>query len=626
MSWNMLEIFTIAVLVGVVGQILASATRLPAIIFLLLLGVSIGPEGTNLIQPAELGELLPLLTKAFVAIILFEGALTLDPKLLRESLLPVWRLILAGGLITMLGAAALAHWVCGLSWPMSFLFGSLVIVTGPTVIAPILRRVTLTPRLHAVLKSESILIDPFGVLAVAVTLEYALAGKTDMNWGEASLGVLYRLALGTAIGVSLGVVFSWVSRLPMFRKAGNEHLVSLAGLGLALGCFCLCERLLVGTGIPGVIAAGLTLAYLPVPFRNELERFKDLLTILGVSVLFVLLSANLNLDVIQLTGTKELIFLFGLIFLVRPLGVWAATSRTSLNVRERAYLSLIAPRGILAAAMASHAAEQLHRTGATNAGMELEGLVFLTIGVTVLLQGGWAGPLATLLGVRRQQPSGIILVGINDWSLAVAEAVRQQEQPVLFLDDNPDHAGPVRQLGFEVLVANATNPTTYDQIDLSRFGSLLAMTPNDGVNALACVTAATRLGEHAVYRVRSRPMPSSAHENAFRPGSGRWAMPTSLAHRQVCRLLRERKLGRAVVDEWPKDSVQEDDSRAFPVPMLIGNHGKLRVAAQGDKVDPDTFLIVLEFSNPENGSETGDSAWELTPMNSGPPSTIARPE
>jgi NhaP-type Na+/H+ or K+/H+ antiporter len=626
MTQTALETIALAVLLGVAGQVMATTARMPAIVFLLLLGVLAGPHVAGVVAPKSLGPGLPLLTEGFVAVILFEGALTLRPRLLRESFVPVRRLITRGAVVTFVGAAVLAHFVGGLPWPVAFLFGSLVIVTGPTVIAPILRRVRLTPRLHSTLKAESILIDPVGVIVAAVTFEYVVAGQTSPDWGSTFGGMAARLGLGTALGCLAGALMAGVVRLPVFRRATNEHLIGLGGLGLALGTYTVCQRLLSGTGIPAVIAAGLVLAAAPIPFRDELERFKDRLTTLGVSVLFILLAANLNLELLSFAGWREAALLAGVIFLVRPLAVAVSTAGTDLTWRERSYLALIAPRGILAAAMASHFAEALRLEGLPG-GNRLETLVFLTIGATVLLQGGWAGPLAGLLKVRRRRPEGVLLVGVNEWSLAVAEELRRDGRPVQFLDDNPVNAEPALAAGFEVAAVNATDPTVYDRLDLSPFGTLVAMTPNDAVNALTCRAAAGRLGEEGVARVLSRPPRSGEEPREL--GGGRWAMPTALSHRRVCRMLRSGRLlaERRVCPAPTPLAAGAELPDGVAVPFLVIARDQIAVAVAGEVCPPGATLVGARPVGHDDGLN-GDStaALELPAGASAPESgEFARP-
>jgi NhaP-type Na+/H+ or K+/H+ antiporter len=480
----------LAILLGVAGQMLGSLLRLPAIVFLLVLGVSAGPHGLDFIRPAELGEGLPVIVSAFVAIILFEGGLTLRPDVLRQGLVPVRRLITWGAAITLLGATLLAHFFVELPWSLAVLFAALVMVTGPTVIAPILRRVPLRSQLASILKAESILIDAIGVLVAVVIRQYTVGLHTEeADWRVALAGFACRAGVGVLVGGLIGVSVAAVVRLRLFHEHGNEHLVMLAALGLALGVYAGAEHCQLDSGVMAVVVAGLVLAASPLPFREEVEKFKEHLTTVGVSVLFILLAANLDLNWLHHLGWREIGLLAGLMLLVRPAAVLASTYDTGLSWREKAYLSLMAPRGILAAAMASYFAAHLRSHGVAG-GTRVEGLVFLTICATVCLEGGGAGLLASFLGVRAETPTGVILVGINPASLALAEELRRRGRAVLMLDNNAAKCLDAEQRGFTVHRADGTRVETYRDLDRSSLGLLAAMTPNDAVNSRVCDAAA----------------------------------------------------------------------------------------------------------------------------------------
>jgi NhaP-type Na+/H+ or K+/H+ antiporter len=576
-----LSTIAVAVLLGVAGQVIASLTRVPAIVFLLLLGVAAGPGGLDLVRPDDLGGGLPALTSVFVAIILFEGGLTLRPELLRQAGTPVRRLVTVGALVTLLGAALLARLLAGLPWPVAFLFGSLVTVTGPTVIAPILRRVRLRPRLHAVLKSESILIDPLGVFVAVVTLEYVVALATHQaSWAATVGGFCARVGIGALVGGLTGAAAVALARLRVFHKPHNRHLVLLGALGLALGAYALAEEWQSESGIMAVIVAGLLLAAYPIPSRQELEQFKDHLTTLGVSVLFILLAAHLPRGMLARVGWREAALPLGLMLVVRPAAVLLSTRGTPLTGREKAYLSLMAPRGIVAAAMASHFAGQLRGHGLAGADA-VEALVYLTVGATVCVQGGWASRLARLLRVRAEPGEGVLLVGVNEWSLALAEALRSWGRFVLFADNNAAHCDTARARGFAAHQGDATRRALYEQLDLSPLGVLVAMTPNDAVNTLACEAAQAWLGGKNVLQVISKPVgdvPGSGVRMA-----GRWALPTHHPHREMARLLHQRRLhlDTEACDQPVTLSHRLTTARGPMVPLLVLDDRRLRIAVHG---------------------------------------------
>lgn len=579
-----------SVVLGVVGQSLASLTRLPAIVFLLILGLAMGSHGAGVVRSEALGPGISLLTAAFLAIILFEGGLTLRPAILKQALVPVRRLLLFGSLITLVGIAALGHYVIGMSWPAAWLFGSLLIVTGPTVVIPILRRVRLRPRLNAVLKSEGILIDAVGAITAIVVLQYVIgifsekADPIEAAWGMAS-----RFGIGLLVGLACGFSVAFVAQFRFFQKRDNESLVILGALAAALGSYAISESIQSESGVMAVTVAGLLLGALPIPFREEIEKFKETLTVLGVSVLFILLAGKINPEPLFNAGWPEVLLMAGIIFLVRPASVWLSTIGTSLSWREKTYISLLAPRGILAAAMSAHFADHLRPYDA-HAAQQIESLVFLTIATTVFLQGSWAGPLARLLSVRAEHPRGVLLIGVNEWSLALAEELRKHSANVLFVDRSSEKCEQARERGHEAVEDDATEPDTYDKLDMATIGIAIAMTPNDATNTLACEAASHWLGIKHVFQIRSKP-PRDARRSKVRM-AGRWAMPTELSHLAVCSLVRSEHLH---LSEVPlventlmssrfltavEHGAASDPTPTF-VPLIVLQHNSWRLAVDG---------------------------------------------
>jgi hypothetical protein len=291
----------------------------------------------------------------------------------------------------------------------------------------------------------------------------------------------------------------------------------------------------------------------------------------------------------------------GLMLIVRPMSVCLSTVGTGLTWREKAYLSLIAPRGIVAAAMASYFASHFrgHDPAAAN---QIESLVFLTIAATVCIQGGWAGPLAWLLGVTAARPRGLLLVGVNEWSLALAEELRSRGEPVRFLDSNPVKCEAARARDFVVDQVDATEARTFEQIDLSSVGQLLALTPNDAINTLACDAASPWLGAENVLQVLSKPVSDPGRSRVRM--SGRWALPTGLSHQQVTQLLQEGRLQLAA----------EPCKRPLPinhplgtldrpiVPLVIVDGKGCRIAVEAETCAAGCTLIALVRS-PGSGVE-----------------------
>lgn len=590
MANSILLTIAIAVLLGAIGQALASLARLPAIVFLLFLGSLMGPQGLGIVHSDGLGSGLQVLTACFVGIILFEGGLSLPPSVLRESLAPVRRLITIGALVTLIGAAVVSKFFMDWSWSLACVFGSLVIVTGPTVVVPILKRVRLTRRLHSIVKSEGILIDAVGAVAAVVILEYVVA--LDVSLQDTLFGFGARLGTGAIVGAGVAGLTAALWRFPVFHEHDNLSLVHLGGLGVALSAFAVSEALRSESGIMAATTAGLVLAAFPIPFRRELLEFKEVLTTLGVSVLFVLLSAKMDWASVLDSGWREIATVLGLMFLVRPAAVWIATIHTDLTWREKAYLSLLAPRGIVAAAMASHFSIELQSHGFEGA-TQVESLVFLTIGLTVCLQGGWANQLAKYLKVDAKQTKGYLVVGVNSWSLVLATELQRRGILVRFLDQNPVQCDRAIEQGFQALQGDASDVKTFDELDLSEIGTLVAMTSNDAVNTLACDAANDWLGRNCVFQILSKPIDGAARANVRM--SGKWAMPTTRAHQTICTLLRRENASVSETICENATTISRDLNLAvdFLVPLLVVDGDSVRLAVSDLAIPAGAKIIGL---------------------------------
>lgn len=590
MFHDILMTLAAAVILGAMGQALASALRLPSIIFLLAMGILFGPQGLDLVRPESLGEGLRIITAIFVAIILFEGGLGLPPHVLKDANKPVRRLISIGSLVTMVGGAAVCQLIMGLSWPLSLLFGSLVIVTGPTVVIPILHRIRLKPRLNAVIKSEGILIDAVGAITAVVMLEYVMALESDI--GGTFLVLISRLGAGFLVGVVTALIAVVVWRWRVFHEHDNQQLVCLGALGVAFTAYAIAERMYSESGIMATTAAGLVLAAAPIPFRHEVEEFKETLTIFGVSTLFVLLSAGMDWAAVFHSGWRELCVVLGLMFIVRPLSVWIATLGTELSRREKIFLSLLAPRGIVAAAMASHFAHVL-RDREFAAAQLIEKLVFLTIGITVVVQGGTAGLLARWLGVAAKQPTGMLIVGVNTWSILLAEQLKKLNIFVRFLDVNPVHCEQARELGFSAVQSDVTHEETFRTLDLSELGTLVAMTSNDAVNTIACDEANDWLGRNHVFQVVSKATSDDAKPQVRT--SGGWAMPSTYSHQSICMLIKMESLHvHSFECEEPLTvSLDMEAPLEVIVPLLVVEEKSVRIAVHGMTCPEGATVYVL---------------------------------
>jgi len=492
-------VFAIALAAGVVGQVVARHLRIPAIVVLLVLGIGLGPDGLAWIVPQALGDGLLVAVSLAVAIILFEGGMGLDLGALRRAARPVQRLVTIGALATTAGGAAAAHWLLGLPWTLAVLYGALVIVTGPTVIRPILRVTPVRARLATVLEGESLLIDPIGALVAAVALEVALLGTLE-SAALGAAGLLARLAFGMGAGLLLGLVLAWLVRDGRVIPDGLDNLVVLGG---ALAGFMISNAILSESGILAVIVAGAVFAHRAREHAETVGEFQELLTIALIGLLFVLLAADVRLADMRALGWRGVAVVAALAMVVRPLGVLASLRGSELDGRERAFVAWLGPRGVVAATFASIVASSLAAHGVLG-GTELRALVFLTIALTVVVLGGLSPVVARLLGVRASGRAGVVILGAEPLGLLLGRILAQNGERIVFSDNSPAHCRQAEQAGFPVVFGDALSPSVRARMRLETVRTALAATPSAALNQVFAAEAAREHGVPETYAAVDR--------------------------------------------------------------------------------------------------------------------------
>jgi NhaP-type Na+/H+ or K+/H+ antiporter len=470
--------FALALGAGVGAQLVAGHLRVPGIVPLLAAGILLGPDGLGLILPRSLGEGLFSVVSLAVAVILFEGGLNLDLRRLRREGSAIRRLVTVGALVTAAGGALAAASIMGWSPRQSVLFGTLVIVTGPTVIRPLLRNVPLRPRLATVLEAEGVLIDPIGAIVAVITLEIVLTPGLD-SFTSGFLDLVYGLGFGTGAGLAFGFAIVGLLRIQRMIPEGLENLFVI---GTALVTFEICETLVSESGILAVTVAGVVVGNLETHVSDELGEFSEHLTVGLIGILFVLLAADVRIGDVTSLGWPGLASVAVLAFVVRPLGVILSTAGSELEPREKVYLSWVAPRGVVAAAVASLAAAILEENGISG-GAEIRALVFLTIGFTVVVQGGTGALVARMLRVRVPGRKATVILGAEELGFAVGDLLREGEGQVIFADINPGHCHAAQQRGFSVVYGNALEMRTLARMRLERAKAVIGLTANNEVNS-----------------------------------------------------------------------------------------------------------------------------------------------
>ncbi|MDU9398852.1 sodium:proton antiporter [Pseudomonas sp. zfem003] len=468
-------------LAALCSQWLAWRLRLPAILFLLLSGILAGPVLGVLDPGALFGPLLFPLTSLAVALILFEGSLTLHLSEWREIGSVVRRMVTLGALATWVVIAVATHLLLGFSWELAVLFGSLTLVTGPTVIVPMLRVVRPRASVANILRWEGIVIDPIGALAAVVTFSF-IVSRDQGGWSQS----LATFAGVIGCGTLLGVLGGWALGVVLRRHWLPEYLHNLAALAAVLGVFIASNLLVHESGLLAVTLMGMWLANMRGVDVKPILHFKENLSVLLISGLFILLAARLDLKALLALGPATLALLAVIQFVARPLNIGLSTLGSALGWRERALLAWIAPRGIVAAAVSAIFALRLQEHGDPNAQL-LVPLTFLVIIGTVVLQSATARPLARLLGVAEPAPAGFLIIGANPVARALGKALNQLGSRVLLTDSSWENIRAARMDGLPTYFGNPTSQHADAHLDLVGLGHLLALSPSSEMNALACM-------------------------------------------------------------------------------------------------------------------------------------------
>jgi NhaP-type Na+/H+ or K+/H+ antiporter len=387
-------LISVTVVAGIAAQVLAGYFHIPSIVLLLLFGILLGRDGLAFLDPSLLGVGLEVVVSLSVALILFEGGLNLQLGELKEVSSSLRNLVTLGVLITLMGAGIAAHWLSEFPWSIAFLYASLVVVTGPTVINPLLKQIGVEKQVSTLLEGEGVFIDPIGAILGVIVLHFVLSGNVQ------PLILVKGLVLRLGIGVALGLGGGWLlSQLLKQDKFLSQELKNLVVLASVWGLFSLAQVLRSESGLVVAVVMGIVLKASNLPSQPLMRRFNEQLSILANSVLFILLAADLSLASVFALGWRSVLTVLVLMVIVRPIDILISTWNQGLKWQQQLFLSWVAPRGIVAASLASLFAVSLTKQG-INGGDSIKALVFLTIIMTVFFQGLTAPWLASLLNLR----------------------------------------------------------------------------------------------------------------------------------------------------------------------------------------------------------------------------------
>lgn len=478
---------------GIVAQWLAWYLKQPSILFLLLIGIVVGPV-LNLFDPdAILGDLLFPFISLGVAVILFEGALTLEFEEIKQHGRVVQLLVSLGMVITVTVLSIATYFLFEVDWRIALLFGTLVCVTGPTVIAPLLRSVRPNSNIANILKWEGIIIDPIGAIAVVLVYEYIISG------GEASEIGTFAKIIGVA-GV-IGMVGAWLLANLIKRHVIPEYLRNVFVLAYILLLFTVSNHFAHESGLLTVTVLGVALANWKGFPKDHILEFKESLTVLLISTLFIVLAARVNLEHLIGVGISGVLLLFIAMFIARPLAIWFSSIGSSLSINEKLMISWIGPRGIVAAAISSLFAIKLQDTQLQ--GVELlVPLVFTIIIGTVLIQGLGAKTIAKLLNVQEKVYKGVLIVGSNPVALAIAKSLKEQNVEVLVASRHYGEVAKARMLGLRTYYGNPVSTHADRHLDLIGLGNLFAISTDKELNTLSEIHYRHEFDRNNIYRIR----------------------------------------------------------------------------------------------------------------------------
>ncbi|WP_456422138.1 cation:proton antiporter [Lutibacter sp.] len=508
----MLELAGIIVL-GIIAQWVAWKFKIPAILPLIIIGLLVGPistlytvDGTKLLEPVWNGkeglfpgERLFNFVSLAISIILFEGGLTLKKDEVLNVGSSILKLITVGSLITFIGAGIAAHLIFSLSWQISFLFSALIIVTGPTVIAPILRNIPLKKDVSAVLKWEGILIDPIGALVSVLVFEFIIVGEGYEYTKEALIEFGKIIIIGTSIGFTSAYALFYAIKF----KIIPHYLLNVIVLSSVLAVFVLSDLFAHESGLLAVVIMGMVLGNMKINELKEILYFKESLSILLISILFILLAANMNIKDMLLLYRWETALLFAIIILIlRPLSVFSSTVNSGLKLNEKLFISWVGPRGIVAAGIASLFGLKLSMEGEPGAEY-ITPLVFMVVLGTVLLNATTARLFAKISGVFLKSSNGIIIIGASNFARLIASYLQKNNRRVVLIDSNINHINKAKSLGLEAIEGNVYSDDLIENVELNDIGFLLALTGSASVNEYAIEKFTKIFGEKGAYRLIS---------------------------------------------------------------------------------------------------------------------------
>ncbi|MFG5382554.1 cation:proton antiporter [Yoonia sp. R2-816] len=591
--------FALVGALGVGSQWLAWRLRMPAIVLMLVAGILIGPVAGVFDPARDFGPLLQPIIAIAVAIILFEGGLTLNFHKLQDAAIGVKRLVFIGAPLGWLTSTLALHYAAGLSWESAAVFGGIMIVTGPTVIAPLLRTARLAKRPAALLQWEAIVNDPIGALAAVLAFEVVLVLNTATTVNEAIIALLTGITVATVLGVAGGVGLARAFK----RGWVPEYMKVPVLFALLLAVFGLSDSVLHESGLLAVTIMGIVIANSNLPSYEELRRFKEHATVLLVSGVFILLAAGLDFAALGKLDWWALGFVLLVVLVARPLTVLVSLLGSGVPYKEQLLVALTGPRGVVLVAVAGLFGDRLLNLGFEDAAL-IGPLAFVLVSVTVVVHGFTLAPFARWLGLTGADTPGVVIIGGSPWTTAFAEALKKAEIPVLMTDPNFGHLRSARAAGIDTFSGDILSEAAEQRLELVSYATLVAATDNDAYNTLVTTDLAPEFGRDNVFQIKREKTESMRHQLPRTLGGRKFGPEET--HAGLERLIRDGWTFR--VTRLTEEYTFEDWRAKRPDAHLVARisaSGTITLIRKDEEVNgaPDVRIITLRPPGVDDGDQ-----------------------
>lgn len=584
---------------GMIAQWVAWRIRMPAIVLLSVLGLLAGPVFGWLNPSDDFGRFLQPVISLCVAVILFEGGLSLQFHELREAASGVRRLVYFGVPLAFGLGSTTAYFVGGLSFPVSLVLGAIIVVTGPTVIIPMLRHAMLNRRTASYLKWEGIINDPIGALLAVLIFQYFVFSGEVTALDEVLAGV------GRAVlaAVLFGGLPGWLTGKAFRRNYVPEYLKGPTTVALVLAMYTVSNLFQHEAGLLSVTIMGIVMGNMGLPSIQEMRRFKEYITIILVSSVFILLTADLQVDVLQRLNWRHAALVAVLMFVVRPATVWLATIRADLSWKDRLLVGWIAPRGIVAAAVAGVFAPRMMEAGYIDAFL-LVPIIFLLIFATVLLHSLSLGLLGRWLGLASRKRNRVVLVGASPWTTELARQLQSLNVGVLLTDTSWHRLREARLNGVPVYYGEILSDSAEESLELNDVGTLLAATSNDAYNALVCTKFGAELGRGQVYQLPMYDTEDDDPRSLARTNRGRVAFGEKAVYEELWSHLAAGWTFQktSLTEEYGWEEYQDECAEETIQVAEVSGDGDVSLNSPTRPISPKAGSTVISFGPKKTGS------------------------